>query len=93
MLTELVHELRAFLPPDAVLYEAEDVKPYECDGLSAYRQTPMIGCSANGGRNHEIYNSAIARKHQWLRGRHGLSGGALPHHQGVLLSLARLKTF
>ncbi|HBZ31104.1 MAG TPA: FAD-binding oxidoreductase, partial [Nitrosomonas nitrosa] len=42
MLTELIHELRAFLPPDAVLYEAEDVKPYECDGLSAYRRTAMI---------------------------------------------------
>ena len=38
----LVRELERILPRDAVLSEREDVKPYECDGLSAYRQTPMI---------------------------------------------------
>ena len=39
---ELVNNLRSFLPAEAVLHETEDLKPYECDGLSAYRQTPMI---------------------------------------------------
>ena len=39
---ELVSNLRNFLPSESVLYETEDLKPYECDGLSAYRQTPMI---------------------------------------------------
>ena len=39
---EVVAALRAFLPPAAVLWEAEDVTPYECDGLSAYRQVPMV---------------------------------------------------
>ena len=39
---ELVTRLRTFLPPEAVLYETEDLRPYECDGLSAYRQMPMI---------------------------------------------------
>jgi len=34
--------LRAFLPESAVLFEHEDVKPYECDGLTAYRQVPMV---------------------------------------------------
>ena len=34
--------LRAFLPDYAVLFNAEDVKPYECDGLSAFRQVPMV---------------------------------------------------
>src|SRR5690348_17531408 len=39
---ELVAALRRFLPDDAILHATEDLRPYECDGLSAYRQTPMI---------------------------------------------------
>ena len=39
---ELVKNLRTFLPLESVLHQTEDVKPYECDGLSAYRQVPMI---------------------------------------------------
>ena len=38
----VVSELAAFLPERALLYEREDVQPYECDGLSAYRQLPMV---------------------------------------------------
>ena len=34
--------LRAFLPARCVLYEAEDTRPYECDGLTAYRRLPMV---------------------------------------------------
>ena len=41
-LQELVNNLRSFLPPEAVLYETEDLRPYECDGLSAYRQLPLV---------------------------------------------------
>ena len=39
---EVAAALRQFLPANAVLFEAEDVKPYECDGLSAFRQLPMV---------------------------------------------------
>ncbi|WP_373508706.1 hypothetical protein [Thiocapsa sp.] len=39
---ELVRALRAFLPPDGVLEQQEQVQPYECDGLSAYRQLPLL---------------------------------------------------
>ena len=39
---EVVAALSAFLRPGALLYAREDVQPYECDGLSAYRQIPMI---------------------------------------------------
>jgi len=38
----VVAALAAFLPERALLYEREDVQPYECDGLSAYRQVPMV---------------------------------------------------
>ena len=39
---EVAAALRAFMPAAAVLFEREDVQPYECDGLSAYRQVPMV---------------------------------------------------
>ena len=39
---DLVGALRAFLPEDAVLGQEEEVRPYECDGLSAYRQLPLL---------------------------------------------------
>ena len=40
--SRVVAALRAFMPVKNVLWEAEDTKPYECDGLSAYRQVPMV---------------------------------------------------
>ena len=33
--------LRAVLPAACLLSEQEDTRPYECDGLTAYRQLPM----------------------------------------------------
>ena len=92
---ELVASLRTFLPQEAVLYETEDLRPYECDGLSAYRQTPLIVALPRTEEEvvqilricHEAKTPVVARG-----AGTGLSGGALPHAQGVLLSLARLKS-
>ena len=92
--TELVSRLRAFLPAEAVLYETEDLRPYECDGLSAYRQTPLIVVLPRTEEDViQILRICRAAKMPVVaRGAGtGLSGGALPHAQGVLLSLARLK--
>jgi len=91
---ELVNQLRSFLPPDAVLHETEDLKPYECDGLSAYRQVPMIVVLPQTEEQivkvlqlcYATQTPVVARG-----AGTGLSGGALPHAQGVLLSLAKLK--
>jgi glycolate oxidase len=90
---ELVNQLQSFLPADAVLYEAEDVRPYECDGLSAYRQLPMAVVLPRTEQQivkilqlcHAMQTPVVARG-----AGTGLSGGALPHAQGVLLSLAKL---
>ena len=91
---ELVNNLRSFLPADSVLYEIEDLKPYECDGLSAYRQTPMIVVIPETEEEiirvlrlcHASKTPVVARG-----AGTGLSGGALPHAKGVLLSLTKLK--
>ena len=39
---ELAARLARSLAPGSVLVEREELKPYECDGLSAYRETPMV---------------------------------------------------
>ncbi len=89
----LIHALRALLPEDAVLEQEEACRPYECDGLSAYRQLPYVVVLPNTVDEvravlrlcHEHHIPVVARG-----AGTGLSGGALPHAEGVLLSLARL---
>lgn len=91
---ELVTRLRAFLPQHAVLHESEDLRPYECDGLSAYRQTPMIVVLPETEEEvaEVLQVCHVSKTPVVARGAGtGLSGGALPHAEGVLLSLAKLK--
>ena len=38
----VVASLAAVLPPHALLWHSEDTVPYECDGLTAYRQRPLV---------------------------------------------------
>jgi glycolate oxidase len=89
---QLIEWLQQRLPGDSVLYQEEDLRPYECDGLSAYRELPLVTVLPDTLEQvqailrycyqHEI--PVVARG-----AGTGLSGGALPHAQGVLLSLAR----
>lgn len=91
---ELVSELSTFLPTESVLYQGEDLRPYECDGLSAYRQTPMIVVLPQTEEEViKIFQICHRTKTPVVpRGAGtGLSGGALPHESGVLLSLTKLK--
>ncbi len=88
----VVNALAAFLPAPALLYEREDVQPYECDGLSAYRQLPMVvALPETEAEVQRILTTCHAlRVPVVARGAGtGLSGGALPPGDGVLLSLAR----
>ncbi len=92
-LQTLINDLYAILPIDAVLYETEDLKPYECDGLSAYRQLPLVVVMPQT-ESQIVQILQLCHANQIpvvARGAGtGLSGGALPHAQGVLLSLAKL---
>ena len=46
----LLEAFRRFLPAPSVLHTEEALKPYECDGLTAYRQVPLVaGASRDGG--------------------------------------------
>jgi glycolate oxidase len=91
---EVVRALRARLPAAAVLHQTEDTRPYECDGLSAYRELPMVvALPADEAEVKFVLETARALGVQVIaRGAGtGLSGGALPAADGVLLSLARMK--
>jgi len=90
---QVVRALAAALPPAALLWQIEDTTPYECDGLTAYRQRPL----AVALPETEDQVAAVLRTCHRLgvpvvaRGAGtGLSGGAMPHADGVTLSLARL---
>ena len=92
--TALIDALQQFIPNESVLFDEEDLKPYECDGLSAYRAIPLIVVLPETIEQvqrvltlcHENRVPVVARG-----AGTGLSGGALPHEQGVLLSLAKFK--
>ena len=89
---KIAAQLQSFLPQEAVLYHGDELRPYECDGLSAYRRVPLV----------VVLPETIEQVQQILRfcrdaeipvvargAGTGLSGGALPLEDGVLLSLTR----
>ena len=88
----LLHALQTRLPHLEVLHQQEELRPYECDGLSAYRTTPMLVVlpryidEVQGVLRvcHELHVPVVARG-----AGTGLSGGALPLEKGVLLVMAR----
>jgi len=93
MLDPIVHaQLAAILPEPALLTAAEDTHPYECDGLSLYRERPgAVALPETEAQVVAILQRChAARVPVVARGAGtGLSGGSLPHPDGVLLSLAR----
>ncbi|WP_425012833.1 FAD-linked oxidase C-terminal domain-containing protein [Paralcaligenes ureilyticus] len=85
--------LKSSIPAHCILSKTEDTRPYECDGLSLYRTLPPVvvlpeneeqiiavlqGCKA--------FNVPIVARGAGT----GLSGGAMPHAQGILLGVAKL---
>ncbi|HET7198173.1 MAG TPA: FAD-linked oxidase C-terminal domain-containing protein [Burkholderiales bacterium] len=89
---EVAAALRAFLPQRAVLFEEEDTRPYECDGLTAYRELPMVVALPETEAQVQRVLRACASLGVPVVPRGagtGLSGGALPPGDGVLLSMAK----
>ena len=88
----VVRALQAVLPADALLWTPEDTTPYECDGLTAYRQRPLVVALP---QTEDEVQAVLQTCHRMdvpvvARGAGtGLSGGAMPHALGVTLSLAR----
>ena len=89
---EVVQALGRVVPAHALLWNAEDTTPYECDGLTAYRQRPLVVCLPE---TYDEVQAVLKACHQLqvpvvARGAGtGLSGGAMPHALGVTMSLAK----
>ncbi|KQX84359.1 FAD-linked oxidase C-terminal domain-containing protein [Variovorax sp. Root473] len=89
---QVVRALQAHLPVHALIWHAEDTTPYECDGLTAYRQRPLVVALPETEAQvaavlqacHQLGVPVVARG-----AGTGLSGGAMPHALGVTLSLAK----
>lgn len=89
---QVVAALKPLLPAEALLWHAEETTPYECDGLTAYRQRPLVVALPETEAQvqavlkacHAIGAPVVARG-----AGTGLSGGAMPHPLGVLMSLAK----
>jgi glycolate oxidase len=89
---EVAAALAGVLPASALLVRREDTAPYECDGLTAFKASPMaVMLPENEGQLaaaltvcHRLRVPVVARG-----AGTGLSGGALPHRLGVTLSLAK----
>ncbi len=90
----LINSLKNLLPSESILIDAEDTHPFECDGLAVYRQLPMVVVLPE---TIEQVQSIMRLCHEHkvpvvARGAGtGLSGGALPLADGVLLSMAKFK--
>lgn len=89
---QVVDALQKTVPAHALLFNREDTTPYECDGLTAYRQRPLVvvlpetyaQVQAVLKTCHALEVPVVARG-----AGTGLSGGAMPHKLGVTLSLAK----
>ncbi|MGH1487326.1 MAG: FAD-linked oxidase C-terminal domain-containing protein [Cellvibrionaceae bacterium] len=92
--TALAETLKTFIDPEYVIDDAETQKVYECDGLSAYCEMPMLVVLPE---TVEQVQKAMMLFHQHnipvvARGAGtSLSAGATPHKEGVVLSLAKFK--
>jgi glycolate oxidase len=90
--TEIVAALRRIVPGEGVIDSATEMKPYESDGLTAYRALPMV----------VVLPETVEQVSQVLRYCHeqkikvvprgagtSLSGGSLPLEDAVLLGMAK----
>jgi glycolate oxidase len=88
----VVAALSAVLPAHALLWRGEDTTPYECDGLTAYREAPLVVALPETEAQvaavleacHALDVPVVARG-----AGTGLSGGAMPNKVGVTLALAK----
>ena len=88
----LLSELLRILPSESVLHHPEELRPYECDGLTVYRQLPLVVVLPDSVEQVQQVLRVCTKLRVPVVARGagtGLSGGALPLANGILLSLAK----
>jgi len=90
---ECLQELARILPEDSLIVDEEELRPYECDGLSVYRRLPgAVALPHDTGQVQAVLRCCHAHGVPVIaRGAGtGLSGGSLPQEDALVLGLARL---
>jgi glycolate oxidase len=90
--TEIIAALRRIVPGEGVIAEEEELRAYECDGLTAYRQLPMIVVLPESKQQvSDILKYCHGRGVKIVPRGAGtsLSGGALPLEDGITLGLGK----
>ncbi len=89
---EIIRGLSEILPPGSLLSEEDDLRAYECDGLTAYRQIPMLVALPTTTAQVSLILRFCEENNVKVVPRGAgtsLSGGALPLADGVLLGMAK----
>ncbi len=90
--SELINELRRFLPPEDIIADQASLRAYECDGLTAYKQRPMlVALPETTQQVSQILRicSDLGVKIVPRGAGTSLSGGALPVADGLMIGLAK----
>ncbi|HET8666588.1 MAG TPA: FAD-linked oxidase C-terminal domain-containing protein, partial [Terriglobales bacterium] len=93
MNTRLLDELREIVGAHGLITQAEELRTYECDGLTNFRVVPKAVVIPESAGQVQAIVRVCNREHVPFVARGsgtGLSGGALPVEGGVVISLARL---
>src|SRR5207237_7175167 len=90
---ESLASVRGLLPSGALITEPEQLRTYECDALTGWRAVPELVVLPSSAREVQalVTTCHLHRVPFVARGAGtGLSGGALPVAEGIVISLARL---
>jgi len=85
----LLEALHQIIKTDAILTDEEDLKPFKCEGLSVYHRLPMVVVLPNRIEQAQAIRCACHEHKVTCGANTGLSSGALPANDGLLLSLAK----
>lgn len=91
--TEVLRHLREILPPDCLITDGAGLRPYETDGLTAIREMPWVVVLPE--TEAQVVEIMAICRDQGVpvipRGAGtGLSGGARPHKDGVVMGLSKM---
>ncbi|WP_200214663.1 FAD-linked oxidase C-terminal domain-containing protein [Micromonospora coerulea] len=93
-LAALAAALRAAVGADRVISDRQELRTYECDGLAQYKVVPaLVALPADAAQCAAVVRACVAAGVPFVaRGSGtGLSGGALPHADGVLIVTSRMR--
>jgi glycolate oxidase len=90
---DLLRRLQQSLPAHCIIDQRESLRPFECDGLTIYKELPLLAVLPETAEQvqqvleicHQLSVPVVARGSGT-----GLCAGAMPHPEGVLLVLSKL---